>query len=71
MKFEIIAKTKILNNSTGIGTIKGTDPSLKWDRIKQTALRLIEEGEIEIKNKENGDERVDFKDKWTYEVRKS
>ena len=58
MKLEIIAKTKILNNATMIGTINGTGLGLKWVRIKQTALKLVEEGEIVVKTKENGDEEV-------------
>ena len=70
MKEEIVAMTKKLTNSTGIGAPVGS-LGLKWDRISQTVFKLIEEGEIKITPEENDHERVELKDGQAIEVSNS
>ena len=70
MKEEIVAMTKKLTNSTGIGAPVGSS-GLKWDCISQTVSKLIEEGEIKVTPEENGHERVELKDEQAIEVSNS
>ena len=44
LKVELIAKTKVLIDSTGIGTETGTGISLSWARLKKSAFELVDAG---------------------------
>ena len=56
----MIAKTKVLTDSTGIGTETGTGLSLSWARLKEHAFKLVDDGEI-IVSDENGKKKVEVK----------